>query len=74
MISNLFNLCKSLTVTSGVEAVFSFSLDFTSPHILLISSRAAISLLIKYTKLQLPRMVSPFLYHILELIAQSSEL
>ena len=39
----LTSLCKSLTVTSGVEAVFSFSFDFTSPHILLISSRAAIS-------------------------------
>ena len=53
------NLCKSLTVTNGVEAVLSFSFDFTSPHNLLISSREASSVLSKYTKLpQLPRIVS----------------
>ena len=53
--SNNFNFCKSDTVTSGVEAVLSFSLDFTSPHILLISSRAFNSVDIKYIKFpQLP--------------------
>ena len=57
--SNNFNFCKSVTVTSGVEAVLSLSLDLTSPHILLISSRAANSVDIKYTKLpQLPFIVS----------------
>ena len=41
------SFCKSVTVTNGVEAVLSFSLDFTSPHILLISSKAASSVEIK---------------------------